>query len=166
MPVTPFTKLGCAVPSIIWDSFEEALQTNMERLARDVATCLGQPEQPLLKAIKSTKVQPYLIELNDDSRDIDIRCDYICQRGDSMRLLQPCGQAVFWGATKSSRCPQHMYSVVNVPSSLPTLKVLSTIEDVPQMYVGEDDTLYDAEYIARGRIADGKIILFEIAEDE
>ena len=160
----PFTHLGCPIPSIIWDTLEHALQVNMERLAKDVAKCLEQPEQPLLAALKATKVKPYIVELTNDRRDSDICCDYICQRGDSPHLLQPCGQPVFWGATHVSRCPQHMYSVPRKLPTLPVLKALSPIEDEPPLYVAEDGTIYNDEYKARGQLTDGKIILYEVAE--
>jgi hypothetical protein len=158
----PFTKLGCPVPSIIWDTLEHAMQVNMERLAKDVAKCLEQPEQPLLAALKLKKVRPYIVEI-DDARDSDICCDYICQRGDSPHLLQPCGQAVFWGATRASRCPQHMYSIPLKLPALPVLRALTPIEDEP-LYVAEDGTIYNAQYEPRGQLTDGKIVLYEVAE--
>ena len=165
LTMEPFTKLGCPVPSVIWDTLEHALQINMERLAKDVAKCLEQPEQPLLAALKATKVKPYIVELSDEKRDSEICCDYVCQRGDSPHLLQPCGQPVFWGATRASRCPQHMYSVPVKPSAaLPVLRALSPIEDESPLYVAEDGTIYDAEYKARGQLTDNKIRLYEVLE--
>jgi hypothetical protein len=164
MEPLPFTKLGCPVPSILWDSFEQALQVNMERLAKDVAACLEQPEQPLLTALKSQKVKPYIVELTEDTRDSDICCDFICQRGDSPKFLQKCGQAVFWGATRVSRCPQHMYSISETIPKLPVLKQITGINYETPLFVAEDKTIYDIHYTAKGRLTDSKIILYTVLE--
>jgi hypothetical protein len=150
-------KLGSPVPSILWDAFEEALHTNMYRLAKDIATSLGQPHQPLLDAIKTNKIRPFLVE---GDRNLEIACDYVCRRPDAPGLLQTCGQVVFWG-TGLHRCPQHMYSTPLI-SSLPVVKAIQA-EDV-RMYVTEDGEVYDGMYNLRGRMFGKKIVLFELEE--
>lgn len=152
-------RLGAAVPSILWDAFEEALHTNMYRLAKDIATTLGQPTQPLLDAIKENKVRPFLVEMNDD-RDLDLVCDFMCQRPDAPAILQPCGQVVLWGTTVR-RCPQHMYSVPDV-SHLPPSKTIRV--DDQTFYVSDDGTLYDGTYSIRGTMGGTFVKLFELEE--
>ena len=164
MEPLPFTNLGIPIPSILWDTLEHTLQTNMERLAKDIAKCLEQPEQPLLLALKSQKVKPYIVELGEDTRDSDVRCDYVCQRGDSPKFLQACGQAVFWGATHVCRCAQHMYSIPESHPTLPVLKLLTGIEHESPLFVAEDGTIYDNDYIAKGRVTDDKIFLYSLVE--
>lgn len=147
-------ELGSAIPSILWDAFEEALQTNMLRLAKDIATTLGKSHHPLMEAIKKQKVRPYLVDSAND--EIDIACDYICQRPDAPALIQPCRQAILWGF---KRCPQHMY-LEKAP--LPQLPVGKRVEiDEETLYL-EDDVLYDGEYEAKGRIVSNKLFLFEV----
>jgi hypothetical protein len=147
-------ELGSAIPSILWDAFEEALQTNMLRLAKDIATSLGKPHHPLMEAIKKQKVRPYLVDSANE--EIDITCDYICQRPDTPALLQPCAQAILWGF---KRCPQHMYLEKAPPSQLPVAKTVEIDEET--LYV-EEDILYDGEYEAKGRIGNKKVFLFEV----
>ena len=145
-------ELGSAIPSILWDAFEEALQTNMLRLAKDIATTLGKPHHPLIEAIKKQKVRPYLVDSANE--EIDIACDYICQRPDAPAFLQPCAQAVFWGF---KRCPQHMYLEKEV-HRFPVLKRVE-INDEP-LFVAQDGMVYDGEYESKGRIV-GKRIFYE-----
>jgi hypothetical protein len=146
-------QLGSAIPSILWDAFEEALQTNMLRLAKDIATTLGKPHHPLMEAIKKEKVRPYLVDSSCD--EIDIACDYICQRPDAPALLQPCAQAVLWGF---KRCPQHMYLEKPTQPTMPMVK-RGEINDEP-LFAAEDGMVYDGEYESKGRIV-GKRIFYE-----
>ena len=164
---SPFTGLGSAVPSILWDAFEDALHVNMVRLAKDIAKTIGQPVQPLLDAMTTKKVRPYLFEATDDTREIDARCDYVCCRPDAPLFLQPCGQPVFWGHTKSLRCPEHLYcgDLVSQKRALPVLKRLEESEEIEEaLYSSEDGTLYDKDYVARGQYDErtGSVYLFTV----
>ena len=150
--------IGCAVPSILWDAFEEALQTNMYRLVKDIATTLGQPHQPLLEAIKAKKVKPYLVDTSY-TQESDAVCDYICQRPDAMAVLQPCGPPVLWGAGPS-RCPQHMYMTQST-SNLPLLKALTPVEQIP-LYMSEDGSVYDGNFKLQGRMNGNTLTLFDV----
>ena len=147
-------ELGSAIPSILWDAFEEALQTNMLRLAKDIATTLGKPHHPLMEAIKKQKVRPYLVDSGND--EIDIACDYICQRPDSPAFLQPCAQAILWGF---KRCPQHIYLEKD---TIPQLPIVKSVEFEEEPLFAEDHVLYDGENQAKGRITDKKVFLFEV----
>lgn len=158
----PFTGVASAIPSILWESLENALQANMLRLAKDVAKTLGQSHIPLVEAIQAQKVRPFIFEESEDTRENDMRCGYICQRPDAPLFLQACGQAVLWNATTSHRCPEHLYSVVAAKTTLPVLKRVEYDEE-EALYVAEDGTCYDVEYEPRGQyIADSKqLVLFE-----
>jgi len=147
-------QLGSAIPSILWDAFEEALQTNMLRLAKDIATTLGKPHHPLMEAIKKQKVRPYLVDSAND--EIDIACDYVCQRPDAPAFLQPCAQAILWGY---KRCPQHMYLE---KEPLPPFPFLKRVRNDDETLFAIEDTLYDGENQAKGRITDKKVFLFEV----
>jgi hypothetical protein len=147
-------ELGSAIPSILWDAFEEALQTNMLRLAKDIATTLGKPHHPLMEAIKKQKVRPYLVDSGND--EIDIACDYICERPDAPALIQPCAQAILWGF---KRCPQHIYLE---KAALPKLPKAKRVKIDEETLYHEDHVLYDGEYEAKGRIGNKKVFLFEV----
>ena len=157
----PFTGVAGAIPSILWEALEAALQANMLRLAKDVAKTLGQSHIPLVEAIQAQKVRPFIFEESEDTRENDMRCNFICQRPDAPLFLQPCGQAVLWNATTSHRCPEHLYSATVSQPTLPVLKRLEYEEE--SLYVAEDGTCYDAEYEPRGQyIAESELlVLFE-----
>lgn len=160
----PFTGVASAIPSLIWESLENALQANMLRLAKDVAKTLGQPHAPLVEALQAQKVRPYIFEESEDTREQDMRCDYICQRPDTPLFLSACCQAVLWNATSVCRCPEHLYAGPTQPtgSTLPVLKRLEYEEE--PLWVAEDGTCYDAEYEAKGyyNSKSGKLLLFEV----
>jgi hypothetical protein len=160
----PFTGLGAAVPSIIWETLENALEVNMLRLAKDIAKTLGQPHAPLVEALRSQKVRPYIFEESDDTREQNMRCQYICQRPDTPLFLTACGQAVLWNATGVCRCPEHLYAQPPKPTAhvLPVLKQLDYEEE--PLWVADDGTCYDASYEAKGyyHTASAKLVLFEL----
>lgn len=158
-------KLGAAVPDLIWNEFVDVLNKATLVLAEDISKTLGTPLEPLKAALKSQMMRPYVVKYGDESRCVDMRCEYICCRPEAPLFLQACGQPVFWGGTPetSVRCPQHMYSRQLPPSNLPKLRIVKCDELEELLYAGEDGTLYDANYIARGQLTD-KIILFEVAE--
>jgi hypothetical protein len=136
------TKVGSPVPSIIWDAFTDVLEANTLRLAKEISQALGVSHHPLMNAIKVQKIQPYVVEFNGDERDIDIRCDYVCQKD---CLMQVCAQPVLWRpAEVCKRCPEHLYSKP-VKHNLP---VLSPTSD-PDLFISEG-TLYDTEYKVKG----------------
>jgi hypothetical protein len=161
---SPFTGVGAAIPSVLWEALENALQANMLRLAKDVAKTLGQPHAPLVEALQAQKVRPYIFEESEDTREQDMRCGYICQRPDTPLFLSACGQAVLWNATGVCRCPEHLYAEPVKPTgpALPVLKRLDYEEE--PLWVAEDGTCYDAAYEVKGRYTadSGKLVLFEL----
>lgn len=167
----PFS-FGAPIPAILWISLEEAMKTNMRRLAKDIASTLAQPEQPLMDALfkgKEAVIRPYLFEEADEDKDIDMRCSVICQRPDAPLFLQQCGRPVFWDATKGAgphRCTRHLFTAPVLRPRLPDLfPLLSESEELEEplwhMSTGE---VVDAENRPRG-VYDKerkRLVLFEM----
>ena len=47
------------LPKLYWETFQDALQAQVKRLAKEIAGTLNQSEQPLLKALATEKVTAY-----------------------------------------------------------------------------------------------------------
>jgi hypothetical protein len=87
------------LPKIYWDIFQAALQSKVRRLAKDLATCLGEPEQPLLNALAAEKTAVYLFE-EEGSEYIDVksmRCKHYIPSPDNEAVLTPCHRPVLLG---------------------------------------------------------------------
>lgn len=145
--------LGAPIPGLIWSSLEDTLQANMRRLVKDIAATLGQPEAPLLQAIRSTTIRPYIFEEADsEGKEVDMRCDCLCQPPSSPLFIQRCGNPVLWSATSSiKRCAEHAYSTPMSYNALPKLRALEPVGDKKDRYfVSDDGTVYDIEYTPVG----------------
>lgn len=166
----PFT-LAAPVPSLLWDTFEEALRLNVRRLAKDIATTLGQPDAPLIQALLKApagSVRPYLFEEDGAAaeKEVDMRCDYLCQRPEAPRFLQPCRQPVVWiGAERRCRCSEHLYSRQVQTGSMPVLTPLESTEAELPLFVAADGVVYTTEYEPCGRYDQEtkRLALFTIA---
>lgn len=159
----PF-QLGVPVSGIIWNTLETALETSMRLLIKDIAKTLGQPEAPLLQAIRSEKVRPYIFEESDDTRDVEMRCPILCIKPDAHKFCQPCNQPVLW-SLNAPRCAEHAYVEINATySNLPALVPLEKGVHDELLYVSEDDTVYNTEYVAVGSYQreSKKLFLFEV----
>jgi hypothetical protein len=174
----PF-QLGLPVPKLLYDAFEEVFSANARRFAKDIAKTLQQPEGPLLEALfkgPAAQVKPYLYE-EAAEQELDLRCDYICQRPEAPLFLQPCCAPVLWSAATPGhrRCPQHLYSKPLTAAVLRSLPVLFPLEaealdpeEVP-LFRSEDGTVYDKDFQVRGRydFPTKSLRLFEVeAEDD
>jgi len=173
--VPPPFQVGVPIPSLIWSTFEDALRINIKRLAKDISSTLGQPDAPLMNAIFKdgvANIRPYIFEESDDTREVDMRCNFMCQRPDAPLFLQACGQPVVWAAAAApspscARCAEHLYSKpVKLTVYLPVLKPLDTrnmdIDD--KLFYDKNGAVYDAEYRPRGTYnpLKKKLILFDI----
>ena len=148
-------ELRSAVPSVIWDAFEEALQTNMYRLVKDIAATVGKPHKPLMDAIKAKKIRPYIADTGDDAESLEFSCDFLCVRASAPAIQQVCGQPILWGAGVH-RCPSHLFAA-QPTNSLPTVKSLTT-----ENLFAADGILYDGAFQAVGTITDTEIRIFEV----
>jgi hypothetical protein len=113
------------IPKIYWDVFQGALQTKVRRLVKEVAESLGQPEQPLMKALAGEKVEAYLFE-EEGSEFLDLpsmRCKHLVPSTENKAVLMLCRQPVLLG---QSACLLHQSIVLKKP---PTLPVLRTMKD-------------------------------------
>lgn len=152
-------KVGSPVPSIIWDAFTDVMEANTLRLAKEIGQALGVSHTPLMNAIRAQKIHPYVVEFNGDERDIDVRCDYVCQKDAVMCV---CAQPVLWRpAEVSKRCPEHLYSK---PLPYKPVLTLSPISN-PDLFLS-DGSLFgtDAELKGGRYSATGKQIIFELVE--
>ena len=165
---TPF-KFGAPIPALLWESFEEVLRANMRLLAKDIASTLGQPEAPLLEAIRTNTVRPYLFEESDQDRELDTRCGHLCQRPDAPTILQPCQQPVFWSAAgEHQRCTEHLYTPsIPRPTGLQRLHPLQSCDDCPTpLYHDSDGNVKDGHGTLRGHYSSAKhrLTLFQVVE--
>lgn len=142
----------------------------MVRLAKDIAKTLGQPDAPLLQAIKAMTVRPYIFEeAGAEDAEVDMRCRFLCQPADTPLFIQPCGKPVLWveGVATRPRCAEHAYSPPISYNGLHPLKALEVVGE-DKYFVGEDGTVYDVEYRPRGAydMETKRLTLFTVADDE
>ena len=117
----------------------------MIRLAKDVAVTLGKPDAPLIQALRGTTIRPYIFEGGEDT-EVDMRCEFICQPPNTPLFCSPCGRPVLWSGGER-RCAEHLYSKRVVH----TLPVVHPIEhEGGTLFVGDDDTVYNVEYVPIG----------------
>lgn len=115
------------IPKIYWDVFQSALQSKVKRLAKEIAASIGQPEQPLLKALVAEKVDAYLFE-EEGSEFIDLssmRCKHHTPSADNHAVLITCNQPVLLGKTA---CFQHELGPLPLPLSLPLPKLKQVVD--------------------------------------
>lgn len=87
------------LPKLYWDTFQSALQSKVKRLAKEIATTLGESEQPLLKALLNEKVGVYLVEEEGDEM-IDLRsmrCRHFQPTAENAAIWRRCGQPIVLG---------------------------------------------------------------------
>jgi hypothetical protein len=94
------------IPKLYWDTFQSALQSKVKRLAKEIATTLGESEQPLLKALLTEKVDALLFEEDGDEMiDLEsMRCKHIQPTPENPAVLRRCGQPVVY---KKTACLHH-----------------------------------------------------------
>lgn len=151
------------VRKLFWDALTLALETQTHRLARDVAAVLGQPDAPLLKALRDEKVSAYLFDDAEDQEVDDLesfRCEHFTQVG---AVLMPCNQPILWGRTGQKACPAHTLnpSPKEAHADLPVLTPL-VAEDTTYYVDRAGGTVYTAEGIPCGRLVGETVRLFRI----
>jgi hypothetical protein len=105
------------IPKIYWDTFQSALQAKVKRLAKEIATTLGESEQPLLKALASEKVEAYLFE-EEGAEMIDLqsmRCKHVYPTAENATVLRVCGQPIVLGKTACLHHELHGTTTVKPP---------------------------------------------------
>ena len=127
------------IPKLYWDIFQTALQSKVKRLAKEVATCLGQSEQPLLKALTSQKADAYLFE-EEGSEYIDVksmRCKHLTPSSENAAVLTTCNQPVILG---KAACIYHE-GVPKQTLFLPEYKLVT--HDGDTYWVASDNSVRD-----------------------
>ena len=130
------------IPKIYWDVFQSALQSKVKRLAKEIAASIGQPEQPLLKALAAEKVGAYLFE-EEGSEFIDLssmRCKHHTSSSDNHAVLMTCNQPVLLGKTA---CLQHELGPPPPPLPLPKLKQVVDPETRTIYWVNSDNVVVE-----------------------
>ena len=158
------------VRKLFWDALEIALEAQTHRLAKDIATALGQPDGPLLKALRQEKVKAYLLDTAEDQEIEDMsvfRCTHVNREGP---FLRPCGAPVLWSDIEGPRptCLHHTLHPCPRSPDVPALVALKGKgegegEDEKELYASaEKGEIYDATGRLCGRLLDGKVVLFEV----
>lgn len=143
----PFA-VGLPVPELLWTTFEQVFTTKIRSLAKDIAKTLGTSDAPLIQEIlKGRTVSPYVLEESAE-KELESRCPILVQHPDTPKFLRPCGGPVVWMAAGPCRCAEHLYAK---PPTQPRLPVLIPLEDQEDLYRSEDGTVYDKEFVPRGR---------------
>jgi len=144
------TTTAVPVPKMYWDALEGALQAQVKRLARDISTCLREPEVPFLKHLAKEKVSVYLFE-EEGSEMADIstmRCSSYVPCVDNPQVLVRCNQPILLGrATRG--CPSHAGRASQ--TSTTDLRVFKMVRDHEQTYwVDDENTLYTVDLVPCG----------------
>jgi hypothetical protein len=148
------------IPKIYWDTFQAALQAQVKRLAKDVAKSLRQPEQPLLKAILTEKVDAYLFEEEGaEFTDLEtMRCKYKIPSEKNGAVLEACREPVLLG---KGACCLHLGAK---EPSIAGLKVYRTLKIEDTTYWLDGDTVLNDELECCGVFKDNKCTLFKSAQ--
>lgn len=141
------------IQRIYYDALEVALQAQVKRLARDIATTLREPEQPFLKYLASQKIGAYLFE-EEGSELVDIqtmRCSSYVASSQNPSILVKCNEPVLLGANLGTKqktaCPFHCAHPQPAPST-----ALKTYRLVDGLYwLDEDNVLYTLDLQPCGR---------------
>lgn len=152
------------IPKLYWDVFQGAFQTKIKRLAKEIATSLGQPEQPLLKALIAEKVDVYLFE-EEGSEFIDLpsmRCKHQIVSSENLSVLKTCDQPVLLG---KQACLLHELRVEGPSPSLPKFRVVKDSDTGNSFWVdGENAVLEKVNLKAVGHYDEttGHIRIFNV----
>lgn len=150
------------IPKIYWDVFQSALQTKVKRLAKEIASSIGQPEQPLLKALLTEKVSAYLFE-EEGSEFIDLpsmRCKHYRQSLENPLVVCACNQPVLLGNTA---CLLHQNKELQ-SVTLPVIREVQDMETGISYWVDAENTVRDKKDMSLiGCYSNKRIVLFSIA---
>lgn len=153
------------VRKLFWEALELALETQTHRLAKEVASVLGQPEGPLLKALREETVRVHLIDEVAD-QEVDIEEHRCCERmrwPSTTPYVTVCQAPVVWssdGPTK--RCLSHTFQPSEIRSSveLPQLERLRDDDGVVYYVDTQNGYVYDESGRLQGRHRNGTLRIF------
>lgn len=136
-----------AVSQFIWEQLEMAFQGALTHLIKDIATTLGQSQDPLRQAFKN-KIRIHLIE--NECESVTQKCTYMCSHADTPAFLSECGEPILWTMVEQQvhRCPRHL-------GLAPVVAPALTLTPLANGYAyAEDGTVYNGEGVACGFYAD------------
>lgn len=148
------------IPKIYWDALQSALQAEVKKLAREVASSLKEPEQPLLKALASEKVSAYLFEEEgQEFQDIQsMRCQHPAPSPENAAIFQICNQPILLG--KGNACPLHTHKKKPNIEQLPVLRRIK-IDDAIYLLDSENRIYSPDGFKICGFYKNNKCTLFE-----
>ncbi len=160
----PKDRMEIPVRKLFWDALEIALEAQTHRLAKDIATVLGEPDTPLLKALREEKIRVRLVEEASDEVDdlSDHRCQHWHQTGPVWRK---CLEPVLWrsGAEPANVCPYHALHPCPFATGPPLYGL--ELEEEGTVYVNQETkAVYTETGALCGRLSEdgARIELFEV----
>lgn len=151
------------VPKIYWEAFQSALNAQVKRLARDIASSVKQPEQPLLKALASEKITAHLFEEEgQEFQDIQsMRCQHPRPSYENPSILQICNEPILIG--KGNSCPFHTHKTKLNIDHLPVYRKIRVDNSI--YLLDSEDRLYSFEdFKMCGFYKENKCTLFQCEE--
>ena len=143
-----------AVSEFIWTQLETAFQDALRHLIKDIATTLGQSQDPLRQAFNN-KISIHLIE--NECESVMQHCTYMCSHADTPAFLSECGEPILWTVVEQQthRCPRHL-------GLAPAVKPTLILTPLTSGYAyAEDGTVYNGQGEACGFYADKVLTVFE-----
>ena len=164
-PQSTHTMNSIPVRKLFWEELELALETQTHRLVRDIANVLGQPPDPLLKALRDERVSAYLYDEPAD-QDIDLsemRCKELTLKANGA-FVATCGHPVVWSSHPGGRrvCFQHSVPCTKpVTAGLPHVSVYTVNTTAYYILVQDGSVFNDAAELV-GRYTDSILELFHV----
>jgi hypothetical protein len=142
------------ISKIYWDAFHSVLKQSAESLARDIATTLGEPSAPLLKAIKDNTLNLYLFdELSSDTYDIEsMRCVQLIESFDSPSVHVCCNNPVLISSSPSAPtkyCSEHSRTNIKMPDNAKEALYIKGTDG--ELYIVCESLVYDTKMTLIGR---------------
>ena len=141
------------IPQVLWESIDAILFNKAKSLAKDIATELGMPPQPLIDAIKKMEIGKFTLASEDD--DTVYQCQALVQRG---LIYMRCRNPTLGAAPRLCSCHGNDKYSVDKPA-LPELKRITTTEGI---FFTDDSTVYNTQAKPCGTLKNGVVTLFEV----
>ena len=158
------------IQKLYWDALTFALDTKVTKLAKDIAAALGQPDAPLLKAIRDEKVSAYIFNENEsDIIDIsEMRCSHLIPFSETCPILIKCNGPIIWSADHAkskSYCLEHsLCSPVDVRTPFQKEFRLFKYNDIPYFIDIDENYVYseNGELVGRYEPVEETIVFIEV----
>ena len=143
----------------IYQTLENIFESQIKKLATDIAKTLHVDVKPLIQAIRKDKITTYLYE-EDHDKDIDeMKCSAYVKEG---LIYSKCSNPIIF---KESYCPKHMLDHTDtIPSSKELILIYGP--DKKEYYIDSDKSnqkIYDKYLnVLNGKVIDNKVYIFSI----